>query len=81
MAAFIRLRTEAMMAESTPTRIDPVTYLRSCRERGDTWEKIAATGAFVDHKTGRPLRGEQVWEWYEGQVGGSRRAVRKADRR
>ena len=69
------------MAESTPIRIDPVAYVRWCRERGDTWEKIAATGAFVDQKTGRPLTGEQVWEWYEDQVGGSRRAARKADRR
>jgi hypothetical protein len=81
VAAFIRLRTEAMMAESTPIRIDPVTYVRSCRERGDTWEEIAATGAFVDQKTKKPLTGDQVWEWFEAQTGGNRRAVRKADHR
>ena len=46
------------MAESTPIRIDPMVYVLSCRELGDTWEKIAATGAFVDQKTGVRLTGD-----------------------
>jgi len=69
------------MAESTPIRIDPMVYVLSCRELGDTWEKIAATGAFVDQKTGVRLTGDQVWEWYERQLADSRRAGRRSDRR
>ena len=69
------------MAESTPIRIEPVVYVRWCRERGDTWEKIAATGAFVDQKTGEPLKGDQIWEWYERQLADSRRGGHKPDRR
>ena len=69
------------MVESTPIRIGPVDYVRLCRERGDTWEKIAATGAFVDQKTGVRLTGDQVWEWYERQLADSRRAGRKSDSR
>ena len=69
------------MAESTPVRIEPVAYVLWCRERGDTWEKIAATGAFVDQKTGKPLKGDQIWEWYEHQLADSRRGGHKPDRR
>ncbi len=69
------------MAERAPIRIDPVTYVRWCRERGDTWEKIAATGAFVDEKTGKPLTGDQLWEWFEAQTCGNRKAVHRTDRR
>ncbi len=61
------------MAERTPISIDPVSYVRSCRERGDTWEKIAATGAFIDEKTGKPLTGDQLWEWFEAQTRGNRK--------
>ena len=81
VATFISSRTEAMMAESTPLRIEPVAYVLSCRERGDTWEKIAATGAFVDQKTGERLTGDQVWEWYERQLADSRRGGHRPDRR
>ena len=69
------------MAESTPIRIDPMVKVLSCRELGDTWEKIAATGAFVDQKTGEPLTGDQVWEWYERQLADSRRGGHRPDRR
>ena len=69
------------MTESTPVRIEPVAYVRWCRERGDTWEKIAATGAFVDQKTGKPLKGDQIWEWYERQLADSRIGGHKPDRK
>ena len=81
VAAFISSRTEAKMVESTPIRIGPVDYVRLCRERGDTWEKIAATGAFVDQTTGKPLTGDQIWEWYERQLADSRRGGHGPDRR
>ena len=71
------------MAESTPVRIEPVAYVHlcRCREQGDTWEKIAATGAFVDQKTGKPLTGDQIWEWYERQLVDSRKGGHGPDRR
>jgi len=81
VAAFISSRTEAKMVESTPIRIGPVDYVRLCRERGDTWETIAATGAFVDQTTGKPLTGDQIWEWYERQLADSRRGGHRPDRR
>jgi hypothetical protein len=81
VAAFISSRTEAKMVESTPVRIEPVVYVRLCRERGDTWEKIAATGAFVDQKTGEPLTGAQSWEWYERQLADSHRGGHGPNRR
>jgi hypothetical protein len=55
----------------TPITVDPVTYIRQCRERGDTWEEIAATGVFRDQATRKPLTGDQVWEWYEVQTRGA----------
>ena len=69
------------MAESMPVRIEPVAYVRQCRERGDTWEKIAATGAFVDQTTGKPLTGDQIWEWYERQLVDSRKGGHGPNRR
>jgi hypothetical protein len=57
----------------TPITVDPVAYIWWCRERGVTWEEIAATGAFRDQKTGEPLTGDQVWEWYEAQTRDARR--------
>jgi hypothetical protein len=69
------------MVESTPIKIWPVVYVRWCRDQGDTWEKIAATGAFVEQETGEPLTGDQVWEWYERQLADSRRGGHRPDRR
>ena len=65
------------MAESTHLKTDPVAYVRWRREQGDTWEKIAATGAFRDKDTGEILTGDQIWEWYEAQ----RRDTRKSEAR
>ena len=58
-----------------------MVYVRWCRDQGDTWDQIAATGAFVDQKTGERLTGDQVWVWYERQLADSRRGGRKPDRK
>jgi hypothetical protein len=62
------------MAESAHIKADPVAYVRWRREQSDSWEKIAATGAFRDKDTGELLTGDQIWEWYEAQSSDIRRA-------
>ena len=50
--------------------IDPVVWVRWCREQGDSWEDIATSGAIIHGETGELLSPEQVRDWFEAQNGG-----------
>ena len=39
-------------AESMRIKVDPAAFIQWCREQGDGWKKIAATGELINEETG-----------------------------